>query len=404
MMDNKLKVGAKKTEIKLLLIVGNANDVFIYNFSKWLKTKMNNISIDVFDFFHSERQGYNNEYYDNISSVKLSLISNMKFIRSFSTPFEQSYYLRKFIKDKHYDIIHCQWLLPATILTSNLDSHCDKLYATFWGGELEKQEICHSHKLYMICLKRFLKTVSTVVNAKAFQTKLNNQFPFLKSNYHIANLGSAAIDELYNLIETEDKDKNKSKEYYSIDPQKKVVLIGYSGKSAHNHIPIIEKFKKSADYKDKIHFLAPMSRGGNDDYIKQVEEALMCSGFSYTLISGKYLSDREVAIVRHITDIALQFSTVDGFSRSIVECLCAKSVLLYGDWLDYSQYLKTYNFSAITVSSIEEGVKKCCEVVDNFEDYKLLTENNSLNGKGNFCWSKCIDDWITLYKNNNINV
>lgn len=381
--------------MKLLLIVGNANDVFIYNFAKWLKARIN-VSIDVFNFFPSNKQGYDNQYYDNVYQPELSFVSRMRYLRSFSIPFEQSCSLKKFIMDKHYDVIHCHWLLPSTILTTDLSSHCDKLCATFWGGELEKQEICHSHKLYMLYLKRFLKTVSLIANAEEFKHKLCKRYPFLENKYRIANLGSSSIDEIYNLIEIEDK--KKSKQHLSIDSNKTTALIGYSGKSAHNHIDIIYELKKCSDYKDKIHILAPMTRGAQEQYTKQVETALIDSGFSYTLISGRFLSDLEIARIRNATDITLQLSTVDGFSRSIVECLCAKSVLIYGNWLDYSKYLKTYNFSAIAVSSISEGVAKCCNVVDNFNDHKLSTENNYLNGKDNFSWSKCIDGWISIYK------
>lgn len=381
--------------MKLLLIVGNANDVFIYNFAKWVKSKMD-VSIDVFSFFSSNKQSYDNKYYDNIYRPKLSFVSKIRYVRSFSTPFEQSCSLKRFIKDKHYDVIHCHWLLPSTILTTNLSSHCDKLCATFWGGELEKQEICHSHKLYMLYLECFLKKVSIIANAEEFKQKLCKKYPFLENNYRVASLGSSSIGELYNLIETEDK--KTSKQHLSIDSNKITVLIGYSGKTAHNHIDIINELKKYSDYKEKIHILAPMTRGGEESYINQVESALIDSDFSYTLISGRFLSDLEIARLRNATDITLQLSTVDGFSRSIVECLCAKSVLIYGNWLDYPKYLKTYNFSAIAVPSIAEGVAKCCNVVDNFNNYKISTENNSLNGKDNFSWSKCIDAWISIYK------
>ena len=183
-----------------------------------------------------------------------------------------------------------------------------------------------------------------------------------------------------------------------IDSNKTVVLIGYSGKSLHNHIDIINELKKFDNYKDKIHILAPMTRGGTETYIKQVESALIESGFSYTLISGRFLSDFEIARIRNATDITLQLSAFDGFSRSIVECLCAESILIYGNWLDYSRHLKTYDFSAIAVDSVAEGVAKCCNVIDNFNEYKQETESNSLNGKDNFSWSKCIDEWISIYK------
>ena len=55
--------------MKLLLVVGCANDIFVYNYAKWLKKSMD-VSIDVFEFFPSSQQGYGNEYYDNVATAK----------------------------------------------------------------------------------------------------------------------------------------------------------------------------------------------------------------------------------------------------------------------------------------------------------------------------------------------
>ena len=51
--------------MKLLLIVGCANDIFVYNYAKWLKKSMN-VSIDIFEFFPSSQQSFGTEYYDNV--------------------------------------------------------------------------------------------------------------------------------------------------------------------------------------------------------------------------------------------------------------------------------------------------------------------------------------------------
>ena len=52
--------------MKLLLIVGCANDIFVYNYAKWLKKSMS-VSIDIFEFFPSSQQSFGAEYDDSVT-------------------------------------------------------------------------------------------------------------------------------------------------------------------------------------------------------------------------------------------------------------------------------------------------------------------------------------------------
>lgn len=177
-------------------------------------------------------------------------------------------------------------------------------------------------------------------------------------------------------------------------------MIGYSGKSIHQHIPIIKTFSSVGMKKEFIHFLVPMTRGASSKYVQSVENMLQQSGYTYTLIKNCYLTDMDVARLRNATDITLQLSLFDGFSRSIIECLCARSILIYGNWLNYSDRLKEEGFSGITVQSIEEGVEKVYDIVDDLENYQKMGGENSQNGKNKNLWSECIMDWVTIYKAN----
>ncbi len=382
--------------LKLLLIVGTANDIFIYNIAKWLKTSMN-VEIDVFEFYPSNRQVYDNKYYDKLTSVHNdSFINKVRGLRSIITPYIESCQLENYLEDKNYDIIQCHWIVPPLVLTKSLQNHCKKLYITFWGREYKNMKIFSSNYIFDRKLRKFLNNVDSIINSKASNDYLVKLYPQLKGKFLSGGFGSSSIDVLYELMKFESKYESKRK--LGIEVGKYTVLIGYSGKQLHQHLPIIAEMTKRSDLKERIHILAPMMRGASKKYTKEVEEAIISSGYTYTLIKDVFLSDKQVARLRHATDITLQLSTTDAFSRSIIECFSAKSIVLYGSWLNYSGHLKESGFIGIPVDSIDEAIIKIDDVITNYSSYSTIVENNFTKGSHKYSWSNCIKDWVNIYK------
>lgn len=385
--------------MKILLIVSNANDIFITNMTKWLKASMPDCTIDIFSFYFSEVQG-KNTYFNNVFYVNRN-IWHQKVNDIFAGlvfPFYASRELKRFLKNKHYDIIQCHRIVPELALTRGLKKYCNKLCATFWGGELDNVEkILKSSKLYNRKLDKFLSELDYVINSKAALKRIIERYPIVANKQIEAHFGSAPLEELYNLMQTESKFESKTK--LSIATDKFIILIGYSGKQLHQHLPIIDELAKRDELKDRIHLLAPMTRGAGKDYCDEVDTALKASGYTYTLLRDRFLSDEEIARLRNATDITLQLSTFDGFSRSILECMCAKSVLIYGDWLDYVEHLENGKLIGHPVPSIEAGIDLMKNVADNIEAYKEEVEQNYINGKAKNLWSDCIKDWVNAYMN-----
>ncbi len=384
--------------MKILLIVGNANDIFITNMTKWLKTSMPDTTIDIFGFYLNTKQG-KNTYYDNMYYVNPNIWhQKIPYIKSPIFPFYASHELKKFLKGRHYDIIHCHWIIPPLVLTRNIRKYCNRLFATFWGGEINNiLKILYSTKLYNKNLKKFISEVDYIINSPTFKNVTKDIYPEIGDKLIEGNYGSEPLEELYKLMEYENKATSKTK--LSIDTNKKVVLIGYSGKLLHQHIPIIDELSRKEQLKEKLHLLAPMTRGAAKDYCDKVQAKLEQSGYTYTLLRDSFLSNEEVARLRNATDITLQLSTSDGFSKSIIECLCAKSVLIYGDWLAYKERLKANQLIGHNVKTIKDGVDLIEGVLNNFENFKEETELNSKNGKAKNVWSECIKNWVNAYKN-----
>ncbi|MBO7271953.1 MAG: glycosyltransferase [Bacteroidaceae bacterium] len=383
--------------MKILLIVGSANDIFITNMTKWLKASMPGSTIDIFEFYPTKVQD-KNIYLDNLTTLNTKVWHDkIKGIRTLLHPFHASKELKKFLDGKYYDIIHCHWIIPPVVLTRNIHKHCNKLFATFWGREWHNFKILRSHKIYKKELDRFVEEIDYIINSIGLKENISKIYPQLAKKHIEGYLGSAALDDLYELMDKEDKATSKAK--LSIDPSKKVVLIGYSGKPLHQHINIITELSKRSELKDKIHILAPMTRGAEKEYCDKVNAALISSGYTYTLLRDRFLSNEEVARLRYATDITLQLSTTDAFSRSIIECLSAKSVLIYGNWLNYGVNMSNNRFTGYEVKDIKEGIDKLAIISNNLEQYSNEVEQNSKNGKAKNIWSECIKDWVNAYIN-----
>ena len=383
--------------MKILLIVGSANDVFITSMTKWLKNYLKDSTIDIFEFYPTTSQEAN-LFADSVYSLPKNVWhQKIPKFRTWIHPYFASRSLQSFLKDKTYDIIQCHWLVPPLVLTSNIHKHCKTLFATFWGREWAMFRLLGSNKLYKKNLDLFINDVDYIINSKGFKSTLLQLYPNQVDKHIEGYLGSEPLDVLYDLMRTESKDHSKM--LLSIDNSKFTVLIGYSGKYLHQHLAIIDELSKVSILKDKIHLLAPMTRGAEASYCNKVHSALLKSGYTFTLFRDRFMSNEEVARLRNATDITLQLSTSDGFSRSIVECLCAKSILIYGDWLNYDEHLKNENLKAYSVASIKCGVEKVSDVIQDISQYREALEQNSINGRQKNVWSECIIDWVNAYLN-----
>lgn len=388
--------------MKILIIAATANDVFIYNMCKWLKLSMN-VEITVIEARSSasSNQLCNTEAFANVRTIQgCGYCPKNIHLKSFFEPIVKAVALKGMIKNEHYDIIHIQRVMLFTVFCSFLKKHCNKLYVTFWGGELDNDKLFRSQSFFRLMIRRFIKNrVDAVVNSSAFFNVYKQFNPHCEKPFYPAILGSAPLQNLYELLDKESRSQAKNK--FGIEEAKLTLLLGYSGKNIHNHIPIISELTKHKELKAKIHLLAPMTRGASQSYISEVENQLQKSGYSYSLFKDCFFSDEEIARLRLATDVVFQFSEYDGFSRSIIECFCAKSLVIYGSWLQYDEHLQEESLFAIPYDSIAKGV----EFLEgyNHSQYNNYLEKNSLNCRKNI-WSECIKDWVNVYNGTAISI
>lgn len=383
--------------MKVLLIVNRAKDVFCYSLAKWLKEYLGDqLILDIFETSESSVSLYNDIYSDKIITAK-SIKTKVPYFSFQANKWYAAHQVEIFLKDKQYDIIHVHWLNTPIVLTKGIKKHCKYLVTTFWGGELNgRLELLGSKSLYRKKLNRFMKQVDYNVNSESFIKKIEQLYPNLKDKCFCGDFGSACMDYIYEI--TQKLSKKEAKKVIGVtDPMKTTIQIGYSGKVIHQHIAIIKELKKYPKLKDKIHIIAPMTRDAQPDYVNEVEKMLRESDFTFTVLKGKFLSDKEIAFLRYATDITLQFSVSDGFSRSLIEAMAAKSIVIYGTWLYDNKMIQDLDFKMFPTESIEDGIKLICNIIDDgtkYDDY--ICHNQKVGLK--YTWKNCIKEWGESYK------
>lgn len=379
-----------------LLIIGSGDSIFLVNYVKALKKQCDDIEVTVYSP-HPNRGENKKLPYDNVvfDSFYASQWNRVPFISFMILPFVQRFHFQKFIKDKNFDIIHIHRVLPAWVIGPGVfKRHCKKLYLSFWGGEIDREVLLRSHNRYLSHLECLVNDAYKVVGAMNDE-RIVQRFPCIKSKAAYGVFGSSIIDELCK----NNINKTDVKKAFCIPEGKISVLLGYSGKSIHQHCRIVEELisrEEFAKYRDRIHLLASMTRGASSVYIDEVENKMKASGCSYTIIKNCYQADKDVARFRVATDILFQLSTSDYLSASVKENLCAGVIMISGSWLPY-QILKNDNFYFEEVGDISSGIDMLFEILDNFETYSTNAQANKSLCDKKYTWDACIQDYVKAY-------
>lgn len=381
-----------------LLIVADADSIFMYNYVRALK-KRTDFHITLYSPIKN-RYTYEKYPYDEVIYDKYfnSFVSKLPFLgRRLQTLFIHKHFI-EYLKtvDDNYDIIHFHWILPCWVINpKEYRSYVKCIGATPWGGELESLRFCGSKRLYHKKLCVFLKNVDFLIDSMLpYEYKI--EYPFVQTIFNHGEYGSSIIEE----FSSNEINESNFYEHYGICQDKITVLVGYSGKTNHRHCDILNSIMnhpKFSIYKSRIHFIASMSRGATDRYTHKVQQSLLSTGCTYTLIDS-YQSDRDIALLRKSTKVAFQLTDMDGLSASIKEILSAGSFLICGDWFSQYQILKDIGFKYLEVSSLEAGIDGFYNYLGNPTEGEIWAMSNKQIGKKQFLWDECIKPWISVYK------
>lgn len=261
-----------------------------------------------------------------------------------------------------------------------------KVILTYWGSDLLRNpKVERMNRLFNIASTI---TFETEEMAQIFNNRTKCRYV---SKIKYVNFGSVVIDNI-DLINEFDISQFKKK--YCIEEDKLNVVIGYNRDFNQQHLEIIKALKSSAIDFGKINIIIPWTYGVDDkDYRKKIEKELDL--LTYVFIED-YLTDKETACLRKISNILLQLQTTDCLSSSMIENLYAENEVITGSWLPYGELERK--------GVVFDKVSKVIDVGDTLSNLLERGSNSYFRKKNKeilydmLSWDKNINGWIELYE------
>lgn len=176
---------------------------------------------------------------------------------------------------------------------------------------------------------------------------------------------------------------------------KLLVTIGYNGSTKQNHIKAIEILMGlSKELKSKIHLVFPMTYGTPAGYFDRVLNTVSESGISYTLLD-KFLTNKDICVLRKITDIFIMLQDTDGFSGSVRSHVYCQNVCLIAEWLDYPIAENNVYYERVNWDNLLNTIIR---VITDYDKHKEKCMSNKERMRPFMTWDKYIDYTYNLYK------
>lgn len=371
---------------KKVLIIGESDSIYI---KEYVENILNENKKIQFSILTNSVKKYCKFYMDN--HVKLIYMPQL-----YTDQKEWDAYSKcvlELLKNK-YDYVHVQavgynQLEKAVIIANNRS----KLIMSYWAHPTGKREIIDIGKL----LKHVYK-ISFVTNSlkKEFQENYGHEFDE-KISY--IDLYMGGLEKLKDVIENRELVylRKKAKRKMNIPNDRVSVALGYCLRKDQQHIRILHELQKLSDDELKNIFVYIHVAYGTDDthYIRQIEmlaSKLMKRG-CICKVSQEFMTGNRLACLRLAMDVFLNMETQDALSATMLEYLCAGTMVVNGEWLDYSD-LEQDGIQYIKVKQLGDLPKVMSEII---ETPILVNEQNSYKIRHFSLWSEWVHKWLALY-------
>lgn len=376
---------------KKILLVGDANSIFITRLSLWIKKKKPDYQVDVFAI--QAVSNSNTKFYDNIIRLDdapfFKQIDKLKGVRRLLLI---PLYLFKFKKIRNYNYVHFQFISPLRYFLIDIFKYLtnSKIILSIWGSDMYRLD-----KWDVAAFKRACNQADRITFANPQSISyFSENFLWTKDNLSICRFGLAPLENLAEL----DTDKAGAKARLGWNANKIALTLGYNLSPMQQHLTILEVLNSEVfkEFKDNIQIILPISYAGTAKYKDDVLTALDQLPFQY-FVYDTYLQDDTIALIRMASDIMVQVQTTDQFSGSMQEHLYAQNVVITGSWLPY-QTMKEMGIYFVEIDDIQGLEKKLPLVIKEYDAYyqRCIVNNDKIADLSK--WDKVIDSWLELYK------
>lgn len=377
--------------LKSILLVGDFSSIHMYNFV-----------MNVIGYGNFKCTGYHiNGGFEGINKVYLDFykVKLEKLVPGVNTDVLSKKGPVPYIKQSitiirslgFFDILHIQsartFICPAFYLTHK---QFDKIILTFWGSDLYR--VSNLKLLIALPLMNRADIISMMVpDMKVFFQNKPFIFRRLSKKIKVIDFGSMLYDKIDYYLE----EKEHIKESFGYSSSKLLCVIGYVGRPQMQQYEAIEAILPCLiNNKDKVQLAVPAYGISEKNYGK-IHSILEESGIEYKIFT-EFMDVETVSQFRAISDIFIHPQTSDALACAVLENLYAGTVLINGEWLNYSTlddahayYLRFSSFNSLPI--VLEGV------LTNFFKEKKKTKINRDIVKSLSSWESLRPQWLDMY-------
>jgi glycosyltransferase involved in cell wall biosynthesis len=287
-----------------------------------------------------------------------------------------------------YDIIEFHYVATWQYFLLKKLKNYHKVILFYWGSDL------YEDKYYI------KKPTHDLSGHLVFATKsMASDFLKLCGNDNLKKIHYLhfGVTMLEFIKEIEAKFNRKEiKRHLGISEDSFIITCGHNGYELMQHETIIENINKVKESLPVNYILVfPFAYRFNEEYYQYIKRLLESYRLNFKFIID-FMTMQDVARLRLITDVHINFVTSDGLNASMLENLYANSVVINGDWLKYDT-LNEMNIYCIQAER-ESLYQKIDDVSNNYSFYLNKSANNKSIIYDHFAWGNAIKNWLKLYR------
>lgn len=307
------------------------------------------------------------------------------------------YTVNELILPKKHDVYHFHSIVVPNIKYLQYLPKTAKIVCTFWGLDLLDRS---GNKNYY-----YVRNALNRANVITVQTKEMKEFLLVKFGRHLKDKVKPVIFPLNKTIFEKidcfsmdiEKQISFKKKNGIYDDSKTVLSLAYHAGEISNHIPILKELDKlPLEIKKNIVCVLPLTYQRNKGYLNRIDEALLEMTSLQVIKIEHYLSFEEVALLRIISNIAINAPEKDALTSVILEVLYANNVVIAGNWLPYHNY-KRAGLTYIGFDDFSELSKLVAYTVTNYDSI-IEKNSNKKNIEEKYLSDLITNQWIDIYK------
>lgn len=347
------------------LIIGDAGSMHIYNYIKTVllprdfEVHLLTLSIDPI------RESFRSFYKENGVFVYSVAERNYKNINKKDRVHRIFNLVRKFRllnEVPEVDICHLHSVYKTScLMVLKNRSKFDKLIMSYWGGDIEDK----TPTVIKIRKKCFqfadAITVTVLETLNEFRRIYGDEFNEKLQICRFSTNGLECIKDI-----SGSKTRKECREVYGIPDGRICITCGYNAYATQHQDRCLEIIGNlPAHIKEKLFIIVPMQYGRYDQvYIDRVKKAAQESQ-TENVILEEFVPFEMSAQLAIATDIYLHLRDTDAFSNALKEHVYAKSYVIKGKWLKYTE-LADMKAQTLSLENIEDLGETLETLLDSF--------------------------------------